>query len=96
MWDYVLPAIGIYLVIISLVTFLFYGIDKSKAKRDKWRIPEATLIILCFIGGGIGGLLGMKVFRHKTQHLKFKILVPLSVLLWAAGIIYIMISSLLP
>jgi uncharacterized membrane protein YsdA (DUF1294 family) len=58
------------------VTFLVYGIDKWKAKQGSWRISEATLLILAVIGGSIGALLGMKVWRHKTQHKKFKYGVP--------------------
>ena len=55
-----------YLIVINVVTFLVYGIDKWKAKRSKWRIPEATLLVLAIIGGSIGALLGMKVWRHNT------------------------------
>ena len=62
----------IYLIAINTVTFFLYGIDKWKAKRSKWRIPEATLLGLAIIGGSIGAWLGMKVWHHKTQHKKFK------------------------
>ena len=62
----------IYLITINVVTFFLYGIDKWKAKRSKWRIPEATLVGLAVIGGSIGAWLGMKVWHHKTQHKKFK------------------------
>ena len=65
-----------YVVIINVVAFLAYGVDKSKAKKNKWRIPEKTLILLAVVGGSIGALLGMSVFHHKTQKLKFKIGVP--------------------
>ena len=57
-----------YLIVINIVTFLVYGIDKWKAKQGSWRISEATLLILAVIGGSIGALLGMKVCRHKTMH----------------------------
>ena len=57
-----------YLTAINVVTFLVYGIDKWKAKQGSWRISEATLLILAVIGGSIGALLGMKVWRHKTMH----------------------------
>ena len=57
-----------YLIVINIVTFLVYGIDKWKAKQGSWRISEATLLILAVIGGSIGALLGMKVWRHKTMH----------------------------
>ncbi len=57
----------IYLVLISAVTFACFGIDKWKAANHRWRIKEATLILLCCMGGSIGGLLGMYLFRHKTR-----------------------------
>ena len=70
-------ALLYYLIAINVVTFLVYGIDKRKAKQGSWRISEATLLILTIIGGSIGALLGMKVWRHKTQHKKFKYGLPL-------------------
>ena len=72
--------IFIYLIAINVVTFFLYGIDKWKAKRSKWRIPEATLLGLAVIGGSIGAWLGMKVWHHKTQHKKFKYGLPLILL----------------
>ena len=69
-----------YLLGINLLTFFVYGIDKWKAKRDKWRVPEATLLMLAAIGGSVGALLGMFVFHHKTKHKKFLIGVPLILL----------------
>lgn len=73
-----------YLLIINAVSFVVYGVDKYKARHQKWRIPEATLLTLAAIGGAAGALLGMVVFRHKTKHLHFVLLVPLFVLVWAA------------
>ena len=70
-------ALLYYLIVINVVTFLVYGIDKWKAKQGSWRISEATLLMLAVIGGSIGALLGMKVWRHKTQHKKFKYGLPL-------------------
>jgi len=84
-----IQVIAIYLLTINVIAFAAYGIDKWKARHGKWRISEMTLILLAFIGGALGALLGMKVFRHKTQHWKFKILVPLALLLWIAGLGYI-------
>lgn len=78
----------IYLLAINIIAFAVYGIDKWKAKRGKWRISEMTLILLAFIGGALGAMLGMRMFRHKTQHWKFKILVPLALVLWIAAIGY--------
>ena len=61
-------ALLYYLIVINIVTFLIYGIDKWKAKQGSWRISEATLLILAIIGGSIGALLGMKIWHHKTMH----------------------------
>ena len=61
-------ALLYYLIVINVVTFLVYGIDKWKAKKGSWRISEATLLILAVIGGSIGALLGMKIWHHKTMH----------------------------
>ena len=70
-------ALLYYLIVINVVTFLVYGLDKWKAKQGSWRISEATLLILAVIGGSIGALLGMNVWRHKTMHKKFKYGLPL-------------------
>ena len=59
------------------MAFFVYGIDKWKAKKEKWRISESALLIWAVIGGSIGALLGMYFFRHKTKKNKFKIGVPL-------------------
>lgn len=71
---------GIY-VIMSVITFIAFADDKKKSKSGAWRTRESTLILLSFLFGSLGAYLGMKIFRHKTQHLKFQILVPLSLLL---------------
>ena len=77
-----------YLIFINIVTFLVYGIDKWKAKQGSWRISEATLLMLAVIGGTIGALLGMQVWRHKTMHKKFKYGLPL-ILLAQIALIYL-------
>ena len=64
-------------VIMSLITFVFYGVDKYKAAHHRWRIPETVLLALAFLCGGAGALLGMLVFHHKTRKWKFRVLVPL-------------------
>ncbi len=66
----------LYLAIINLVAFIMYWRDKRKAKKNVWRTPEATLIGVAAIGGSIGALASMYIFRHKTQHAKFKYGVP--------------------
>lgn len=66
----------IYLICINTAAFLIYGIDKSKAVKNRWRISEASLILVAVIGGSIGALAGMKVFHHKTRKRKFSLGVP--------------------
>ena len=71
-----------YLLIVNLAAFALYGIDKSKARRNKWRIKEAVLIGVAYLGGCYGALVGMFVFHHKTKKSKFKLLVPLAVIIY--------------
>ena len=61
----------IYLAAVNLFGLIIMGVDKSRAKRRKWRIPEATLFLVAIIGGSIGSILGMYLFRHKTKHWYF-------------------------
>lgn len=65
-----------YLLIVNLVTWILYGIDKRKAIKGAWRIPEKTLILSAVIGGSVGALAGMMMFRHKTRKAKFMVGVP--------------------
>lgn len=69
-----------YLIAINIVTLIVYGIDKVKAMKGKWRISEATLLLLAIIGGSVGAWLGMKTWHHKTMHKKFKYGLPLILL----------------
>lgn len=61
----------IYLLAVNVVSFAAMGIDKQKARKRAWRIPESTLFVLAIIGGSIGSILGMRLFRHKTRHRSF-------------------------
>ncbi len=70
-----------YLLLINILSFVMYGIDKRRAVRGKWRISEKTLLLAAFAGGSIGALAGMCFFHHKTRKLKFLILVPLALVL---------------
>lgn len=63
----------IYFIIINLFTFFLMWLDKKKAQNGKWRIPENTLLLFVLLGGGIGGIAGIYIFRHKTQKAKFVI-----------------------
>ncbi len=74
----------IYFSIINIISFVLYGIDKHRAIKDKWRIPEATLVGVAALGGGPGALLGMLVWHHKTKKWKFRILVPAFIIIWTA------------
>jgi uncharacterized membrane protein YsdA (DUF1294 family) len=65
-----------------------YGIDKWKAKKGKWRISEATLLILATVGGSIGAWCAMKVWHHKTLHKKFRYGIPAIIILQIAAIIF--------
>ena len=67
----------IYLAVITVMTFLMFGVDKWKARRDKWRIRETSLLLLALLGGSLGAWIGMKVWHHKTKHKKFKYCIPL-------------------
>ena len=69
--------LSVYLLIINAVAFLFMLADKIKARRDSWRISENTLLLLAILGGSLGATLGMRIFRHKTLHLKFSLGLPL-------------------
>ena len=73
--------LAIYLILVNAIAFLLMLIDKQKAKKKKWRIPEATLMGSAAIGGSIGALAGMYTFRHKTKHPKFTIGVPVILVL---------------
>ena len=66
-----------YLIVVNVLTFFMFGIDKWKAKHQKWRIPEATLLGLAVVGGSIGAWMGMKAWHHKTLHKKFQYGIPL-------------------
>ncbi len=81
-----------YLIAINIITFITYGIDKLKAKNHKWRIPEATLLLLAAIGGSIGAWAGMSIWHHKTLHKKFKYGVPAILILQIALAIYLLMK----
>lgn len=69
-------ALKYYLVIVNILAFIMYGLDKQKAVKKQWRIPEVQLLGIAAIGGSIGAILGMQFFHHKTRKWKFKIGVP--------------------
>ena len=79
-----------YLLAVNIATFFLYGIDKYKARKGRWRISEATLLMMAVIGGSIGAWSGMRLWRHKTMHKKFKYGIPLIIILQVALAVYLL------
>lgn len=78
-----------YLLAINFVSFFLYGIDKYKAKKNKWRISEATLLMMAVIGGSIGAWAGMRLWHHKTMHKKFKYGIPIIIIMQVSLVVYL-------
>lgn len=78
-----------YLLAINIVSFFLYGIDKYKAKKGRWRISEATLLMMAVIGGSIGAWVGMRLWHHKTMHKKFKYGIPIIIILQVCLVVYL-------
>lgn len=85
----------VYLFTVNVIGFIIMLVDKIKAKRDLWRIPEATLMTVAAIGGSIGSLFGMYTFRHKTKHPKFTIGIPVILVLQITLAIFIAVKFFL-
>ena len=81
-----------YIGVINLVGFAIMGIDKFKAKRGAWRIPEATLFLVTLLGGGIGSTCGMRFFIHKTKHWYFRLGFPAIAILEYGAIAYLVLT----
>lgn len=79
----------VYLLMINVVGFLLMGIDKLRAKKQVWRVPEKTLFLMALIGGSIGTNVGMYVFRHKTKHWYFVIGMPLILIVQIALVVWL-------
>ena len=82
-----------YLLAVNLLTFVIYGIDKWKARHDRWRVREVSLLLLAALGGSPAALLAMKVFRHKTQHKKFRYGVPAILVAQMAAIAFFLFKK---
>ena len=82
-----------YLLAVNIATFLLYGIDKYKAKKGRWRISEATLLLMAVIGGSIGAWAGMRLWHHKTMHKKFKYGIPLIIIMQIALAVYLLTNN---
>lgn len=81
-----------YLTIINAVGFSFMLVDKRRARKNRWRIPESTLMLIALLGGSIGSLAGMYAFRHKTRHVKFTVGIPVILALQVVLAVSIFIS----
>lgn len=79
-----------YLLAINIATFFLYGIDKYKAKKGRWRISEATLLMMAVIGGCIGAWAGMRLWHHKTMHKKFRYGIPIIIIIQVALAVYLL------
>lgn len=80
--------LSVYLAVVNLAAFCMFGIDKRRARKRRWRIPERRLLSIALLGGSLGALAGMYVFRHKTRHKVFSIGIPLLFVLQAAAVGY--------
>ncbi len=83
----IVKNIMMYLVAVNLLAFICFGVDKQKAKTHQWRISENTLLGIAVCGGSLGAICGMRLFRHKTKHLKFTIGLPIILLVQAIAAI---------
>ena len=78
-----------YLLAINALSFILFGLDKYKAKKGKWRISEATLLMMTVIGGSIGAWTGMRLWHHKTMHKKFKYGIPIIIIMQVSLVVYL-------
>ncbi|MBQ6868428.1 MAG: DUF1294 domain-containing protein [Clostridia bacterium] len=85
-------SILVFLLVMNILAFAMYGLDKYYAMADKWRISEKNLLLVAYLGGSIGAYTAMRIFRHKTKHAKFTIGVPLAIVLHIAIAVYVMIG----
>ena len=83
-----------YFLAVNVLTFVVYGVDKWKARRGRWRVPEASLLGLAAVGGSVGAWLAMQLFRHKTQKKKFRYGVPVLFVLQVAAV-YFLVNMLI-
>lgn len=82
-------VVALWCLFASVIDFALMGVDKRKARRGEWRVPERTLWAFALLGGGVGGFLGMRCFHHKTRHWYFKYGFPLLAILDVAGLLWL-------
>lgn len=88
-----MKTVLIYLIVVNIAAFAVMGADKNRAQRNRWRIKETSIFALGIVGGGIGLYLGMKLFRHKTKHLKFTLGIP-AIIILNAIMLWLILQSL--
>ena len=87
--DKMLIIVAVYLIVVNIIALCMFAADKNKAQAHKWRIPEKALFLIAIIGGSIGAIAGMYIFRHKTKHWYFVIGMPLILILQIVGAVLI-------
>lgn len=84
----IIEGVVIYILLINMTSFVIFGIDKSRAKKSKWRISEAVLFAVALLGGSVGAICGMRIFHHKTKHRKFTIGIPIMLIIQIAVMVF--------
>ncbi len=84
-----MDGLFLYLLVLNVIGFVMFGVDKFKAKKDLWRISEKALFGVALCGGVVGAMVGMHVFRHKTKHTSFVIGMPCILVLWIVLLVYL-------
>ena len=84
----------VYLVFMNIASFVMYGMDKYKAKKQAWRIPENALLMSAVCGGAYGAYLGMNFFHHKTKHVYFRVINLAGVIIWTGLLIWMLFSRI--
>ena len=82
----------VYMLVMSIAGFISMGVDKRRAAKGKWRVSEAALFVIALIGGALGSVIGMRVFRHKTKHWYFVVFMPLIMIIQIALIVFLFIK----
>ena len=85
--------LAIYLTIINAATFLLMLADKGMARKNAWRIPERTLLLAAALGGSLGALIGMQLFRHKTKHLRFALGLPIMLAIHCLLLVFLLTKT---
>ena len=85
-----MPCYLLYLLLLNLITFVVYGVDKHRARCGEWRVPEKTLLALSLFGGALGGIAAMRCFRHKTRHWYFRFANTVGLLLHTVILVFLL------